>query len=481
MTHLSTPAILFVSELLIKVAMIAFLLISKNKTDSAKLAWMLLIVFIPFIGTLLFLLIGTRRLGSIRRKRNRKILKSIPQSVSYHVQEARLHKHSIDHKYCSVSHIAESIGHSQIVCGNSANLFGDSEKFIDAIVFDIQQAKNQCHILSYIMLNDNAGEKITDALVEAARRGVACRLLLDSIGSKDFLKSANLHRLKNAGVHVIAALPANLIRAVFSRIDLRNHRKIAVIDNKIGYMGSNNIAEPSFAVKPKFAPWVDASVRLTGPIVRELHAIFIQDWYLDSDEDLSRILKNKVEFHDDGFAAQLIATGPNSNNHALSQLLQTAFFSAHSELIITTPYFSPDDSAESALIIAAQRGIDTHLVVPARNDSRLVGAACRSRYSKLLNSGVHIHEYEGGLLHAKTMTIDKEIALIGSANLDRRSLDLNFEVNMLVYDSNFASELRFLQTTYIEQSKAVAPSEPLEWSIAQKLWQNSISLIAPIL
>ena len=287
--------------------------------------------------------------------------------------------------------------------------------------------------------------------------------------------------IREAGVHVVEALPANLLRAIFARVDLRNHRKIAVIDNTIGYMGSNNIAEPSFAPKPKFAPWVDASVRLTGPIVRELQAIFIQDWFMDSDENLSFLLKEPLEVDESGFAAQLMATGPHSNNLALSQLLQTAFFSAQEELVITTPYFSPDDSTESALLISAKRGIDTHLVLPARNDSKLVQAASQSRYRSLLNAGVHIHEFEGGLLHAKTMTIDREIALIGSANMDRRSLDLNFEISMLVYDSDFASELRFLQTTYTEQSTAVPVDLPSQWSLGRRLWQNGISLVAPIL
>jgi len=481
MNHFSAPLILFISELLLKLLMIAILLLGKKKSDSAKIAWMMLIIMIPFVGTLIYLLIGTRRLGSHRRKHNKEIQECIPQSISFHVQDSRLQIADIDPKYYSISHIAETIGGSHVLGGNNASLFGDSDNMINSLVADIDQAKIQCHILSYIMLDDDVGKKISNALIDATARGVVCRLLLDSIGSNEFLASDTCARVKEAKVQVVEALPAHLFRAIFARIDLRNHRKIAIIDNTIGYMGSNNIAEPSFAPKPKFAPWVDASVRLTGPIVRELHAIFIQDWFMDSGEDLSEILKESIDFDDSGFSTQLMATGPNSNNHALSQLLQTAFFSARRELVITTPYFSPDDSTESALIISAKRGVDTHLVLPARNDSMLVAAASRSRYAKLLNAGVHIHEFEGGLLHAKTMTIDGEIALIGSANLDRRSLDLNFEVSMLIYDTDFASELRFLQTSYIEQSQQVSVDLPSQWSISQRLWQNAVSLIAPIL
>jgi cardiolipin synthase len=176
-----------------------------------------------------------------------------------------------------------------------------------------------------------------------------------------------------------------------------------------------------------------------------------------------------------------MATGPNSNNQSLPDLLQTAFHSAREELVITTPYFAPDTSTESALRIAANRGVCTHLVVPARNDSRLVAAASRSRFARLIDAGVHIHEFHGGLLHAKTVTIDKRLALIGSANLDRRSLELNFEISMLAYDSNFASHLRFLQQSYIESSRLLSTKTVSNWSIGRRAWQNAVGLIAPIL
>jgi len=481
MLYISTPAILFISELLLNLLMISIVLLGKKKTDSAKIAWMLLIIILPFLGTAIFLLVGTRRLGSRRRKRNKKILERIPQSIYCHISDTLLLDTQINKRFSSISHIVETIGGTQIINGNQATLISDSEKMIASLTSDIRQATKSCHILSYIMLDDQAGKTTAEALKEAASRGVACRLLLDSIGSREFLRSDSCKQLRQHGVRVAEALPASLLRAVFKRVDLRNHRKISVIDNAIGYMGSNNIAEPSFTPKPKFAPWVDASVRVTGPVVRELQAIFVQDWFMDGEEDLSALLDEPLHIDESGFSAQLMATGPNSNNLALNQLLQTAFFSAQKELVITTPYFSPDDYVESALLISAKRGVDTHLVLPARNDSALVAAASRSRYASLLNAGVHIHEFEGGLLHAKTMTIDREVALIGSANLDRRSLDLNFEVSMLVYDTDFASELRFLQTTYIEQSTNISVDVPSQWSIGKRLWQNGISLIAPLL
>ena len=477
----SWPIVLFFGEISLKVLMIAIVILQKKKTSSAKLAWILLIIFIPFIGTLLYLLFGTRRLGSIRRKKHKKIIEQIPQSIASHSNNPNITDAKINNKYKSISVVGETVGASFILDGNQATLCGDSSELIHSIAKDIDNSKEHCHILSYIMLEDEAGKLISKALINATKRGVVCRLLLDCMGSKDFLDSHTCEELRNNGVHVVAALPANIFRSLLVRIDLRNHRKITIIDNSIGYMGSNNIAEASFAPKPKFAPWVDASVRLTGPVVRELQAIFIQDWFMDSDENLADLLTEPLTISQDGFPAQLMATGPNSNNQALGQLLQTAFFSAQEELVITTPYFCPDEATESALLICAKRGVDTHLVLPARNDSKLVAAASRSGFAKLLNAGVHIHEFQGGLLHAKTMTIDRNVALIGSANLDRRSLELNFEISMLVFDTDFASELRFLQTTYIEQSTPVSPQTVAQWPIYTRLWQNAVGLISPIL
>ena len=477
----SWPIILVIGEFALKALVISIVILQRRKTASAKLSWILLIVFIPFVGSITYLMLGTRRLGSTRIKRHKKIISLIPQNVSTHNHCASFSKDLTKHNFGSIASIAETVGASYVLDGNNAALFGDSKKWIRSLADDINQAKEHCHILSYIMLDDDAGKLISETLVNAIERGVTCRLLLDSMGSRDFLESKTCKQLQTRGVLVSVALPSNIFRAALVRLDLRNHRKIAVIDNTIGYMGSNNIAEASFAPKKKFAPWVDASVRLTGPIVRELQAIFIQDWFMDSDEDLSNILQEPIVASKHGFPAQLMATGPNSDNRALSQLLQTAFFAAQEELIITTPYFCLDDSTELALLICARRGIETHLVLPAKNDSKLVAAASKSSFAKLLDAGSHIHEFHGGLLHSKTLTIDRNLALIGSANLDRRSLDLNFEVNMLVYDTEFASELRFLQSSYIEQSTSVDAGTVSNWSIQKRLWQNAIGLISPIL
>jgi cardiolipin synthase len=207
----------------------------------------------------------------------------------------------------------------------------------------------------------------------------------------------------------------------------------------------------------------------------------VQDWYLDTDESLDEVLEIMPPAEEGGVATQVMGTGPNSYNEALRQLHLSAFHLAEEELILTTPYFVPDEATLIALRTAARRGVETTLIVPARNDSPLVAAASRSLYQPLLEAGVRIFEYEKGLLHAKTFTVDRNLALISTANLDRRSFELNFEASMMVYDSDFASELRFLQTSYLSDSRRVEPGRWRRRPWPRRLWQNAAGMLGPLL
>ncbi|MHC5007872.1 MAG: cardiolipin synthase, partial [Planctomycetota bacterium] len=330
-------------------------------------------------------------------------------------------------------------------------------------------------------LDDHSGQRVAEALMDAAGRGVTCRLLVDGVGSVGFLRSHLRKRMQTRGVAVVEALPTSLLRLPFARIDLRNHRKLVVIDGMIGYCGSQNIADAEFAIKPKYAPWVDAMVRLRGPAVRDLQVLFIQDWYLDTNESLEELLAISAAPSPDGAVVQIMGTGPDAYNEALRQITQTSLHAAREELIITTPYFVPDEATATALYTTARRGVDTTLVVPARNDSPLVAAASRSFYERLLEAGVQVHEYQQGLLHAKTMTLDRRLALVTTANFDRRSFELNFEVSLVVYDSDFASELRLLQKAYIDGSRTVSETQWKRRGWPRRLWQNTAGMLGPIL
>jgi len=272
------------------------------------------------------------------------------------------------------------------------------------------------------------------------------------------------------------------LRPLRGRIDLRNHRKILVIDNRITYCGSQNCADPEFRIKAKFAPWVDAMMRFKGPIARQNQYLFASDWMAQvDDDDLNPLLRQPLPSGDHGVTAQVIGTGPTVRNSAMPEVFETLMYTARRELVITTPYYVPDESMQSALCACARRGVATTIIFPARNDSWIVGAACRSYYADLLAAGVRIYEYEGGLLHAKSLTLDGEVTLIGSANMDRRSFDLNYENNILFYDPTLTAEIRRRQDSYLALSHPVTTAMVARWSMARRLWNNTIAMLGPIL
>ena len=272
-----------------------------------------------------------------------------------------------------------------------------------------------------------------------------------------------------------------LLRPFRGRIDLRDHRKIVVIDGRITYCGSQNCADPEFRVKPKYAPWVDMMMRFEGPIATQNQFLFARDWMTYVGENLDELLRQPILAPRPGFPAQVVASGPTARHSAMPEMFESLMYAARSKLVITTPYYVPDESMQSALCTAAYRGVDTTIIFPARNDSWIVAAASRSYYADLLTAGVKIFEYEGGLLHTKSLTLDGEMTLIGSANMDRRSFDLNYENNILFCDPGLTAEMCQRQQQYIAASRRVESKDVAAWPATRRLWNNAIAMLGPVL
>jgi len=360
----------------------------------------------------------------------------------------------------------------------------DSNATIDAMVSDIDSARDHVHVLFYIWLADHNGCKVVEALKRAATRGVICRAMADDLGSRTMIRSEHWQAMRAAGVRVAACLPIGnpLLRPFHGRIDLRNHRKIVVVDDRITYCGSQNCADPEVLVKAKYAPWVDAVMRFEGPIARQNQFLFASDWMTYVDENLEALLSGPLPLSTPGgLHAQVIGTGPTVRYSAMPEMFESLMFAARREVVVTTPYYVPDDALQTALCTTAYRGIDTTIVFPARNDSRIVGAASRSYYADLLAAGVSIFEYEGGLLHTKSLTLDGEVALIGSANMDRRSFELNYENNILFHDPALTAVLRERQQEYIAHSRRVTKDAVAAWPMPRQLWNNLIATLGPVL
>lgn len=477
----SLPGIAIVA--LLELAVIARILLRPHRDPASRIAWIVVVAALPLLGMLGYLLFGEVSIGRRRVARLETVVGRMT-ALAHQGSEARDVVTPMPEPYGHLFELGRSINGFDPVDGNIAHLLPDSNATIDAMVADIDAASQHVHLLFYIWLPDRNGCKVVEALKRAASRGVTCRVMVDSVGSRTMVRCGHWSAMRAAGVRVAEALPVGnpLLRAFLGRIDLRNHRKIVVIDDCITYCGSQNCADPEFLVKAKYAPWVDAVMRFEGPIARQNQFLFASDWMTYVNEDLDDLLRRPLPPPvPQGATAQVVGTGPTVRYSAMPEMFASLLFAARRDVVVTTPYYVPDEALQSALCTTAYRGIDTTIVFPARNDSWIVGAASRSYYADLLSAGVRIYEYEDGLLHTKSVTVDGEITLIGSANMDRRSFELNYENNILLHSTTLTSAMRERQRSYIGRSRLVTKDAVTAWPPSRRLWNNLVATLGPVL
>src|SRR3954464_1947291 len=484
MTHVEILTALWTAVFfLIHLGVIARVILRPHREPASRIAWIVVIIVVPVIGILAYIFLGETNIGRRRVSRICAVLATMPDLTKAPGMDAPNVQPTIPETYAHLFRLGQSVNGFEPVGGNCATLLADSNAAIESMVADIDAARDHVHLTFYIWLPDNNGLKVVEALKRAAARKVTCRAMADGLGSRTLIRAEHGTAMRDAGVRVATALPIGnlLLRPFRGRIDLRNHRKILVIDNRITYCGSQNCADPEFRIKAKFAPWVDALMRFEGPIARQNQYLFASDWMAAMDGDLTPLLGEPLPPGNSGLTAQVIGTGPTVYNSAMPEVFETLLYTARRELVITTPYYVPDEAMQTALCASARRGVTTTIIFPARNDSWIVAAASRSYYSDLLAAGVRIFEYEGGLLHTKSVTLDGEVTLIGSANMDRRSFDLNYENNILFYDPALTAEMRRRQDAYLACSHPVTAETVAQWPMTRRLWNNTIAMLGPIL
>jgi cardiolipin synthase len=476
-------ASLYVAFYLLQLAVIIRALLRPNREPASRIAWVVVIAILPGIGIVAYLLLGETNIGRKRVERSRKVIAGFPVSSVTRLNDSIACDESLPRNIRALFRLGESVNGFKPVGGNTALLTADSNAAIDSMVADMDAAREHIHLCFYIWLDDNNGLKVVEALKRAAARGVTCRAMADGLGSRSMIASQHWRGLRETGVRLGVALPIGnpLLRPFHGRIDLRNHRKVLVIDNRITYCGSQNCADPEFRVKPKYAPWVDAMMRFEGPIALQNQYVFASDWMTYVDEDIRDVFPESVDIPERGIPAQVIATGPTVRSSAMPEVFASLMYAASERLTITTPYYVPNELMQASLCAAANRGVKTTIIFPARNDSFVVAAASRSYYEDLLSAGVKIYEYHGGLLHTKSVTVDNEITLIGSANMDRRSFDLNYENNILFHDAELTAAMRARQEAYLASCTPVDLDAVSLWPVRRRLWNNSIAMLGPLL
>jgi len=534
-TLIRIETILFLSDWVIRIVMLV--VVPRRRAPSSARAWLILIFLLPWIGLALYLILGRLRISQRRVKRHatyqqqaqrrltpgspagsappitaatsqtteqpsrppqddvavsavdgihdegnatRAVSLPAPTPVEAHWPEPS-YPH-LDKWLQPTAALAQALSALPILDGNGADLLDNYEGSIDRLIGDIDDATRHIHVLFYIFADDATGKRVADALLRAARRGVTCRLLIDGLGSRPSLGSL-LPRLRAGGVQAHAIAPpswAHLLRySETSRIDLRNHRKVVVIDGAIGYTGSQNIVDADFKGGLVYDELV---VRLRGPIVGQLQSVFLGDWFLETHE----LLDNPDLVHDlpasGSIVAQTIPSGPEYPTAANQRLFTSLLYGARSRIVLTSPYFIPDATFLNALETAALRGVDTHLIVSQAADQALVSQAQRSFYAELLEMGVQIHLYRAPrFLHAKHLSIDADLAIIGSSNLDRRSFALNSEISVLFYGHDVASRLRVIEERYMANAHQLTAEEWLKRPWPVKVIQNTARLMDELL
>ncbi|MBU3620764.1 cardiolipin synthase [Polynucleobacter sp. CS-Odin-A6] len=458
-------------------------IISVRRPVGVAFAWIFIVMTFPVMGISLYVLIGERPVGRTLTRKIKRMNREYTQITEQMCKEYAGDRAKLPLEARALSILAESKNGTPVVAGNKIELHTNSLTILQQFIDEINQAKESLHLEFYIWALGGDADRVGEAVIAASKRGVACQVLLDSLGSKDWFKSSWPNRFRNAGIQVTEALPIQIGRFQFRRADIRLHRKIFIIDGSVVWTGSMNLVDPrTFKHDSRVGEWVDAMVRIEGPVAAQFELTFSFDWSVDN--------LNITHFNDrsppasprqGGAIAQELASGPVYRDEILCQVMLSAIIDAREELTITTPYFGPDDGMLQALMASARRGVNVTLIVPKLNDSTLVAWSSKSFYQDLMTSGVKIAEFKGGLLHTKSLLIDQRIAIFGSVNFDQRSFRLNFEISLLVYDRNFCANLEKLVQSYLEQSDYVDPAVWARRPSWQRYLENAAHLTSPLL
>src|SRR3954465_9763941 len=327
--------------LLIHLGVMARVILRPHREPASRVAWIVVIIILPVIGILAYIFLGETNIGRRRVSRLCAVLAVMPDLTKTPGMDSPNLQPKIPETYAHLFRLGYSVNGFEPVGGNCATLLSDSNATIDAMVVDIDAAKDHVHLIFYIWLPDNNGLKVVEALKRAATRHVACRVMADGLGSHIMIESPHWKAMQGAGVQVATALPIGnpLLRPLRGRIDLRNHRKILVIDNRVTYCGSQNCADPEFRIKAKFAPWVDAVMRFEGPIARQNQVLFAIDWMTSVDEDLTQFLHLPPVEAMGGVPAQVVGTGPTQRYSAMPELFEALLFAARQDVVVSTPYY----------------------------------------------------------------------------------------------------------------------------------------------
>lgn len=456
----------------------------ERRNVSATWAWVMILFFIPVLGFILYIVFGQnlsrRRIFKWDKQVHKIIRKIVTNQMKMLNEDPKGFENPVIEQYKDLIYLHLNNAEAPITQHNDIQIFTDGNKKFEALLADIQSAKQHIHMQYYIVRNDELGGKIGEALAERARNGVKVRFLYDDSGSRRLSKKW-ISYLREAGCEVVPFFPSKL--PLFNpRINYRNHRKLVTIDGEIGYIGGFNIGDEYLGLNPRFGYWRDTHLRITGTSVNNIQSRFLLDW--------NQAAKNKVAFKDyfvthqiknNGVGIQIVSSGPDSEWEQIKNGYIKMILAAKKYVYIQTPYFIPDDSLVNALKIAALSGVDVRIMIPDKPDHPFVYWATHSYVGDMLSAGAKVFKYENGFLHAKMVVVDDQIASVGTANMDVRSFRLNFEVNAFIYHAETARKLAAIFHTDAEKSSEMTRLGYRRRPLIIRFKESVSRLLSPVL
>jgi cardiolipin synthase A/B len=423
---------------------VCLIIIFETRSSTKSVAYLLLCIFMPVFGMVFYFTFGINywkiKLYTNKKSEGEKLLAQLKKKIPHSV--ASVKPEELTGEDTELASMLIKDLRSPLTRHNSVKLLLNGEEKFPELLAAMEKAKNHIHIEYYIFDHDEIGNAVIEMLIRKAKEGVQVRFIYDDFGSPSLKKKAH-KRLRDAGAEIYPFSKV-LFYLLANRINYRNHRKIVVIDGLTGFVGGINVSDRYINNKKRQLYWRDTHLRIDGPGVYYLQYLFLSDWNFCSGGKVKPedIYFGQTDAVKGDTLVQVVGSGPDSAQPLILFSILQAIYLAKEEILITTPYLIPGDNIMDALIIAASSGLSVKLLVPGKSDSKLVNAACRANYTDLIQGGVEVYTYQKGFVHAKTLVIDGKLSMIGTANMDYRSFDLNFEVNAIIYDKAFSKKLR---------------------------------------
>ncbi|MFI3262437.1 MAG: cardiolipin synthase [Rikenellaceae bacterium] len=457
MDHFATYMIILALIIYSLFIMSALYTIVYEKGDPVKaISWIVVVILLPFLGFICYIIFGRnyrkQKIFNHKAKSDLKYFNYIIKRQLYKVNSNFFDKREEVDTNKDIITLLLNNSNSPLSYKNNVTILNNGENAFPEIIESLKEAQEHIHLEYYMFLDDEIGSEIIDILCKKSQNGVSVRLIYDDIGSWGFSHKA-IKELRNAGVEVVSFMPV-LFPLLTSKINYRNHRKIIVIDGKVGFTGGMNIADKYIKGNKELGKWHDIHLKIEGRAVLSLQLIFTKDWFFLTGEEIKNVnLFPGSNLKDGDTTMQVVTSGPDSHWASIMQAFFKAITQAKEQINVSTPYFSPSESILTALKVAALGGVEVNVMIPSKNDSTIVYWATRSYIAELLEAGVNVYIFLDGFNHSKLITIDSEFSAIGSANIDIRSFEYNFEITAFMFDKEKTSELKNIYYEDIKQSR----------------------------